>query len=175
MLRARNTRADKRLQAKGPNVGRRYLRGHARNRRFHFCSGTYHGRNRKTETVTPCRSSRPISDSEWVAVEKSFRQENARSKLLQPILQIPGPLRLIPKAEIETDDARLRLKYPGRYNRLPESIEYAAVSAVGFSPDKTKAMVLVRLRTQGAVQMLERRGEEWARAYVTGGGCQWIA
>ena len=94
--------------------------------------------------------------------------------MLQPILQIPGPLRLIPKAEIETDDARLRLKYPGRYNRLPESIEYAAVSAVGFSPDKTKAMVLVRLRTKGAVHLLERRGEEWARAYVSG-GCDWIA
>lgn len=130
---------------------------------------------RETETVAPCSSSGQISDPEWLAVAKSFRQENSRPKLLQPILQIPGSYRLIPKSEIEADDARLALKYPGRYNRRPESMEYAAVSAVGFNADKTKAVVLVQVRGQGAVRTLERRENGWVPAYVTGMGCIWIA
>jgi hypothetical protein len=89
-------------------------------------------------------------------------------------LQIPGQYRLIPKAEIDADAARLELKYPGLYNRRPESLEYAAVSGVGFSSDKTRAMVLVRLRGRGAVHLLERRGDEWVPANVIG-GCIWIA
>jgi hypothetical protein len=130
---------------------------------------------RETQTVAPCRNSGQISDPEWLAVEKSYRQENSLPKLLQPVLQIPGPYRLIPKSEIEADDARLRLKYPGPSNRLPESMEYAAVSAVGFNADKTKAIVLVQLRGQGAVRALERRDNGWVAAYVTGIGCIWIA
>ena len=130
---------------------------------------------RETETVAPCSSSGQISDPEWLAVAKSFREENSRPKLLQPVLQIPGSYRLIPKSAIEADDARLALKYPGRTNRRPESIEYAAVSDVGFNADKTKAVVLVQVRGKGAVQTLERRGNGWVPAYVTGLGCIWIA
>jgi hypothetical protein len=129
---------------------------------------------RETQTVARCRNSGQTSDPEWLAVEKSYRQENSRPKLLQPILPIPGPYRLIPKSEIEADDARLRLKYPGPRNRLPESMEFAAVSAVGFNADKTKAIVLVQVRDQGAVRALERRDNGWVPAYVTGIGCGWI-
>jgi hypothetical protein len=130
---------------------------------------------RETETVVRCRNSGQISDPEWLVVENNFRQENSRPKLLQPILQFPGSYRLIPKAEIEADDARLALKYPGRYQRRPESMEYAAVSAVGFNADKTKAMVSVRLRGRGDLRALERRENGWVSAYVTGVGCNWIA
>jgi hypothetical protein len=131
---------------------------------------------RETESVAPCSSwSGQSSDSEWLAVAKSFKQENSRPKLLQPVLQIPGPYRLIPKSEIEADDARLALKYPGLYNRRPGSMEYAAVSAVGFNADKTKAMVVVQVRGQGAVRILERRENGWVPAYgVSGVGCIWI-
>ena len=130
---------------------------------------------RETETAVPCGLSGPSSDPDWAAVEKSFGQENSRPKLLQPILKIPGSYRLIPKSEIEADDARLALKYPGLYNRRPESREYAAVSAVGFNPDKTKAMVLVQVRGKGAVRTLERRKNGWVQAFGTGRGCEWIA
>src|SRR5688500_3330337 len=127
----------------------------------------------ETETVFPCDSSSRISDPEWLAVANRFRQENSRPKVLQAILQIPGQFRLIPKAVIEADDARLKLKYPGTFNRLPESIEYAAVSAVGFNSNKTKAMVHVRLRSGGDLHLLERRGDDWIHSTLSG-GCAWI-
>jgi hypothetical protein len=53
-------------------------------------------------------------------------------------------------------------------------MEFAAVSAVGFNADKTKAIVLVQVRDQGAVRALERRDNGWVPAYVTGIGCGWI-
>ena len=70
-------------------------------------------------------------------------------------------LSIVPRAEIEADDARLALKYPGMWQRRPESMEYAAVSVVGFNPAKTKAMVYVRLRSSGRVQSMERREGGW--------------
>jgi hypothetical protein len=45
------------------------------------------------------------------------------------------------------DDARLGRMYPGTMQYRPESMKYAAVSAVGFNAGKTKAIVSVRLRS----------------------------
>lgn len=128
---------------------------------------------RETETVVPCRSSVPITDPDWAAAEKSFKQENARPKLLRPVLPIKERYRLIPRTEIEADDARLAAKYPGNYNRRPESLEYAAVSAVGFNSGKTKAIVYVRLRSRGDLHLLERSNGQWVHVSVRG-GCSWI-
>jgi len=62
----------------------------------------------------------------------------------------------------------------GIYNERPESPPYAAVSAVGFSADKTKAMVYVRLRGRGEVRGLELRDGQWLTADKSS-GCVWIA
>src|SRR5687768_221352 len=97
---------------------------------------------RETEDVqamTQCRSFTPSSDPDWVAVQQNFLQENARRKVLPLALPMDAPYRLISLAEIQEIDARLALKYPGIYNERPESPPYAAVSAVGFNADKTKA------------------------------------
>jgi hypothetical protein len=51
-------------------------------------------------------------------------------------------------------------------------MEYAAVSAVGFNPAKTKAMVYLRLRMSGGMRFLELRNGNWVNAL---GGCGWIA
>jgi hypothetical protein len=129
----------------------------------------------ETENMSLCSSSRAAAVApEWQAVENNFRQENIRPKLLQPLLPISGSYRLIPRAEIEADDARLAVKYPGRYNRRPESMEYAAVSAVGYSADKTKAVVYMRLRSSGGFHSMERRDDKWVTVY-SGVGCAWIA
>ena len=128
----------------------------------------------ETETMFRCRGSgSPVVAPEWQAVENNFRQENIRPKLLQPLLPISGSYRLIPRAEIEADDARLAVKYPGRYNRRPESMEYAAVSAVGYSADKTKALVYMRFRSSGGFHSMERRDDKWVKVY-SGVGCAWI-
>jgi hypothetical protein len=73
---------------------------------------------------------------------------------LRPVLPL-GDYRLIPLAEIKADDARLEQEYPGGWQRRPGSMEFAAVSAVGFNTAKTKALVYIRLRSQ--IHLMELR------------------
>jgi hypothetical protein len=77
----------------------------------------------------------------WQSAVENFQTQNRRVQLLQPLLPQHVRYQLIPRAEIEADDARLAVKYPGGYQRRPESLDYAAVSAVGFNSDKTKAIL----------------------------------
>ena len=126
------------------------------------------------QAMTQCRSFTPSPDPDWIAVQKDFWQENARRKVLPVALPFNEPYRLITLAEIEEIDARLSLKYPGVYNERPDSPPYAAVSAVGFNPEKTKAMVYVRLRDRGEVKALELRDGQWVTAPKSS-GCVWIA
>ena len=88
------------------------------------------------------------------------------------MLRLDIPYRFVSRADIAADDARLALKYPGIWQRRPETIEYAAVSAVGFNADKTKAIVSVSLRSSGSLYWLEKREGQWVQAQ---GGCGWIA
>ena len=129
---------------------------------------------RETGTSLLCNIA-PLSgpEPEWGVVSRNFTQENMRSRLLLPLLPIQTPYRLIPRAEIEADDARLALKYPGMWQHRPESMEYAAVSAVGFNAAKTKAMVYVRLRDSGTVYSMELREGNWVKAPRN--VCSWIA
>ena len=126
------------------------------------------------EAMTQCRSFTPGPDPDWRAVQTNFWQENARRKVLPQALPINGPYRLIALAEIQAIDAKLAIKYPGVYNERPESPPYAAVSAVGFNANKTKAMVYVRLRDRGEVKGLELRDGHWVTAPQSS-GCVWIA
>ena len=125
------------------------------------------------EAFTRCRDT-SSPDSDWVAVQKNFSQENARRLVLPTALPFDEPYRLIALAEIEAIDAKLAIQYPGVYNERPESPPYVAVSAVGFNAEKTKAMVYVRLRDRGEVKGLELRDGQWVAAPKSN-GCIWIA
>jgi hypothetical protein len=125
----------------------------------------------ETEPTVRC-ASKPVPDAEWAAVEKTFRAENGRVQLLRPMLRLDTPYRFVSRADIAADDARLALKYPGQWQRRPGVIEYAAVSAVGFNANRTKAMVYVSLRSSGTLYWLEKRDGEWVQAH---GGCGWFA
>ena len=94
-------------------------------------------------------------------------------EFFRPVLPVGIPYRLISQAEIKADDARLERKYPGIWQRRPESIEYAAVSMVGFDSTKTKAVVYVRFRSSGNVYWMQKREGKWVHA--PHGGCGWIA
>jgi len=127
----------------------------------------------ETDTYMECSSRSPDREIGWAAVERSYNAENGRARLLRPMLPVNIPYRLIPRAEIAADDARLALKYPGQWQRRPESMEYAGVSAVGFDASKTKAIVYVHLRSEGGVYWIEKRLGKWE--HRARGGCSWIA
>jgi hypothetical protein len=116
--------------------------------------------------------SRAMPDAEWQTAQDDFSRKNGRVWLLRPVLPGVRPYRLTPRAEIDADDARLAIKYPGTRQNRPGSIDYLAVSAVGFNAAKTKAIVAVRERLSGGTYYLERRDGEW----VSGGldPCVWI-
>lgn len=128
---------------------------------------------RETDTSMICSPFPRAPDPEWDAVAKDLKQQNSRPRLLMPVLPIAIPYRLIPRAEIEADDARLAIKYPGIWQRRPGSMEYAAVSVVGFNAAKTKAMVYVRLRLSGTVYSMELREGNWVVAPRS--RCTWVA
>lgn len=116
----------------------------------------------------------PTPDADWESVGSNFKRENARTWLLRAALPVEIPYRLIARAEIQADDARLAVKYPGIWQRRPGEMEYAAVSAVGFNTAKTKALVYIRLRGRGTFHAMELRDGKWAGARGIG-GCGWIA
>jgi hypothetical protein len=120
-----------------------------------------------------CSSSKGAPDADWAVAERNFKAENRRvGLLLKDMLKLEIPYRLIARAEIAADDARLERKYPGTWQRLPESMEYAYVSAVGFNATKTRAIVHVGLRSNGFEYWLDKREGKWVVAPF---GCAWIA
>ena len=124
----------------------------------------------ETETES-CRVSR--LPEEWEGVQEDFDRQNTNAWTLRPVLPL-GDYRLIPRAEIRADDARLEQEYPGIWQRRPGSMEFAAVSAVGFNAAKTKALVYIRLRSSGQIYLMERREGRWV-ASRGGIRCGWGA
>lgn len=128
------------------------------------------------ETEGPTHSCANFIDSlsgEWREIAKDFRDKNARTWLLQPGV-FAFEHRLVSKAEILADDARLAKQYPDRSNApRPGSIEYVSVSAVGFNPARTKALVYVHTRMHGGVLRLVRNGNSWVRD-PQGSTCAWV-
>ncbi|MBA2604727.1 MAG: hypothetical protein H0U94_14165 [Acidobacteria bacterium] len=128
----------------------------------------------ETDIPRPCAAPASPQGDEWDAVERNYRENNTRvHRLLQSMLLLDVPYRLISQAEIEADDARLALKYPGIWQRRPESMDFVAVSAVGFNVEGTKALVYVRARDSGTVRPMELLDGQWVHA--KGRGCGWIA
>ena len=80
------------------------------------------------------------------------------------MLPVDIPYRLVSRAQIAADDARLKREYPGIWQRRPGAIEYIAVSSVGFNSTKSRAIVYVRLRSQGTTHSMEKREGKWVNA-----------
>ena len=124
----------------------------------------------ETRLQPRCGSSRPFPQV-WRTAQADMERQNARTwKLLN---RFPTTIRysLVPRAHIEADDARLSQKYPGSWNYLPESVEFAEFSAVAFNLDRTKAMVYGRTRAEGGFYVMERTDGQWV---VSSGGCRWV-
>jgi hypothetical protein len=93
---------------------------------------------RETETSLRCTLAPSGPDPEWDVVANNFKQQNDHPRVLMPMLSIESPYRLVPRAEIEADDARLALRYPGLWQGRPGSMEFVAVSAVASIPPGPK-------------------------------------
>jgi hypothetical protein len=122
-----------------------------------------------------CLPSITNAGPEWDAVGVAFRQKNVRVRVLDRLLPVDTPYRLVPRAEILADDSRLARMYPGTMQYRPESMKYAAVSAVGFNAGKTKAIVSVRLRSMRSmvdIHFMEIREGQWVNVPL--GPCRWI-
>jgi hypothetical protein len=66
------------------------------------------------------------------------------------------------------------------YSRYPDSGGYIQLSAVGFSADKTKALVYLAhycgsLCGTGGYAFLEKRDGKWVRATLKASECGWIS
>ena len=127
----------------------------------------------ETEGTPRCQPSRPVPEG-WYAVEADFKRQNARVWKVEAILPMTVRYFIVPRADIDADDARLALRYPGRWQERPGSVPFAAVSAVGFNPEKTRAMVYVRLRSSGGLFLMDYRDGRWAIS-PTIWGCRWLA
>ena len=129
---------------------------------------------RETEGPTKCSEFLAGMAGEWVEVASNFRRENIRVRLLQAGFPMGVEYRLVPRAEILADDARLAAKYPGTSNApRPGSLQYIAVSAVGFNAARTKALVYVRSRMSNfsdAVVMKELKEGKWVTGASSCGG-----
>jgi hypothetical protein len=123
------------------------------------------------ETMTTIQCIPPLPKG-WEDVRKDFGRQTVTSWMLQAIVPTDAYYRLVPKAEIESDDARLERQYPGGWQRRPGSLDFVAVSAVGFNRDKTKALVSVQTRSSFRTYMLERQRDKWvgSKEGVTCGG-----
>ena len=122
-------------------------------------------------TTESCRVSRLPEG--WDGVQEDFDRQNTNVWALQPVLPL-SDYRLIPRAKIQAADARLKEEYPGIWQRRPGSMEFAAVSAVGFNAARTKALVYIRLRSSGQIYLMERRDGQWV-ASREGLRCGWGA
>jgi hypothetical protein len=108
-----------------------------------------------------CPPSRNASDADWRAAEDAFTSANSRSWRFMASFPTDISYRFISRAYLQADDARLAIKYPGMWQRRPESIEYAAVSVVGFNPAKTKAVVYAQGRGRDNTCYQEKRDGLW--------------
>jgi hypothetical protein len=116
------------------------------------------------ETVTPyaCSVKDTPFDPEWDAIQKKFSQERP-TQLLSNALHLAVPYRFVAQSTIAAETARLARRYPG-WQAKPVATQYAAVSVVTFNPQRTRAMVYVRLRDSGDVYSMEKRDGRWVHA-----------
>jgi hypothetical protein len=124
----------------------------------------------ETENGSKCRV--PPLPEGWEGVQDDFNEQNRGVWALQMALPLVLPYCLIPRADIDADDARLAEQYPGIWQRRPGSLEFVAVSAVGFNASKTKALLHVRLRGSGQIYLMELHDGVWVGS-KQGLGCGW--
>jgi hypothetical protein len=138
----------------------------------------------KQETVTKPTcfpSGRPLQE-EWKPVVDDFRAQNRVPRVLQAGFDVGVPYLLVPAREIEQMfSGSLPGDWRAFYARYPDSGGYTEVSAVGFDPTKTRAMVYVAhgcggLCGGGTHHFVEKVDGLWRAATIKDlENCQWVS
>ncbi len=120
----------------------------------------------------------------WADVIEDYKKQNETPRLLSRSFPIETPYRLISRTELSdlfgNTAKSLSDRWKSFYNHYPDSKGFTGFSAVGFNPDKTRALVYVghhcgMLCGAGGYVFLEKRDGKWAEATVKASNCAWIS
>jgi hypothetical protein len=136
----------------------------------------------QTVTKSNCFPTGRALREEWKPVVDDFRLQNSQPRTLQAGFDIGRDYLLVPDGEIER---MFRGTPPGDwsvfYARYPDSGGFTEVSAVGFDPATTRAMVYVANRCgelcgSGTYHLLEKIEGLWRGAVIKDlEHCRWVS
>jgi hypothetical protein len=124
----------------------------------------------------PCWPSGPPIDTEWRSVLDSLRTESATARTILPGRALSVPYVVLPKANIDAilgTEGNPNDHWRRFYERYPNSAGYISLSAVGFDPGRTKAMVYMfhgsgSMGASGSYHLLRKLAGRWQDTQVPG-------
>jgi len=136
---------------------------------------------RETVTNNECTLSGAALETDWKPVVDDFKRQNAHVRFVMPDRDLRVPYVVVPRKDIMAFFTKGGGNWPEFHRRYPDSGGYIEVSAVGFDPSKTRAMVYVAhhcggLCGGGSHHLMERIDGGWRDANVPGiSACMWIS
>jgi hypothetical protein len=140
----------------------------------------------ETATRWTCMPSGPPLETDWKPVLDSYRAANGTTRAIRPGQQIGLPYQVVPSRLIASAFDKpvqdgVNDGWQRYYRRYPGSGGYLQLSAVGFNPTKTRAMVYMAhscggLCGEGMHYLLERVEGVWREAKIPGiTQCTWAS
>ena len=136
---------------------------------------------RETTFNKECIVSGGALETDWKPVADDFKVQNASVRFVAPDRDLRRPYVVVTQKDLLAFFGKQGGNWPAFYQRYPDSGGYVEVSAVGFDPSKTRAMVYVShycggLCGGGSYHLLEKSGGAWREADVPGvSTCIWIS
>ena len=136
---------------------------------------------RETTFDKECMASGGALETDWKPVADDFKLQNASVRFVAPDRDLRRPYVVVTQKDLLAFFGKQGGNWPAFYQRYPDSGGYVEVSAVGFNPSKTRAMVYVShycggLCGGGSYHLLEKSGGAWREADVPGvSTCIWIS
>jgi hypothetical protein len=132
---------------------------------------------RETRAYQMCLKPATQSEAKVGPAISNYLELNKKKWELQPKLSFATPYQFLEAQKIE---ALMKQGWDAYYHRYPDSGGVIAVSAVGFNPDKTIAVVYMghscgMLCGGGTFHVLEKIDGKWKPLQWTGSSCAWAS
>ena len=133
---------------------------------------------RETKSVQMCLKPANESEAKVGPAISNYLELNKKKWLLQPKLSFETPYQLLETGQIEA--LMKKGRWEDYYRQYPDSGGVIAVSAVGFNPDKTVAVVYMghscgMLCGGGTFHVLEKIDGKWKPLEWKGSSCAWAS